>query len=59
MRLGPVVVFAYVSDWVSLCGRLLEMGVVGVVSLGREFWWVVEGCALGGVCLWWFWLLAP
>jgi hypothetical protein len=25
MRLGPVVLFASVSGWVSLCGRLLEM----------------------------------
>ena len=34
MRLGLVVVFASLSGWVSLCGRLLEMEVVGVMSLG-------------------------
>ena len=51
MRLGSVVLFmvASVSCRVSLCGLLLEVGVMDVVFLGRELGWIVGGCALGGI----------
>ena len=51
MRLGSVVVFmvASISCRVSLCGLLLEVGVVGVVFWGQELEWVVDGCVLSGI----------
>jgi hypothetical protein len=51
MRLGSVVVFmvASISCRVSLCGLLLEMGVMDVVFLGQELGWIVGGCVLGGI----------
>ena len=51
MRLGSVVVFmvASISCRVSLCGLLLEVGMVDVVFLGRELGWIVVDCVLGGI----------
>jgi hypothetical protein len=51
VRLGSVVVFmvAFISCRVSLCGLLLEVGVMDVVFLGRVLGWIVGGCALGGI----------
>ena len=51
MRLGSVVVFmvASISCRVSLCGVLLDVGVMDVVFLRRELGGIVGGHVLGGI----------